>query len=451
MKTFAGIPPLFNRFKYNNKGSFALTWAISLTTILISIGAGFDYAQATKAQAKSQAIADSVALSAAIFVKNNGGKSPTSSDIDAYQEGIIYRADEIGYTYNGMLRDMGANVEVRVNYNDVDGEALVNVSGVTVPAFMQLVGLRDIPFQAESLVKYEETNVSNPVSVFFVLDNSNSMNVADQPGNPPVFKSRVSGLTESLTQFNQTLTELIASNNSEAPRIVRTALVGYNDNINNLTVNPTWGALPASTINNMSRSLRNGTNSAIAMDQARQWMNLEDVAHERENPDVTPKKFVIFMTDGANTQRSPTCKNYDLPAHRHYVRRSNRQRIRHELPNNERLHRLWIEVSTPPVTECLRGSTRDLPTINDCNAMKNNYDTEIYTIGYALEPGQYRRRRNPVPQNVSIEESVIAYDLLRSCASSPDHFLVAEDADALNEQFKNIAVSIAESTIRIAQ
>jgi len=72
----------------------------------------------------------------------------------------------------------------------------------------------------------------------------------------------------------------------------------------------------------------------------------------------------------------------------------------------------------------------DSRTVTTCNAMKQDESTVIYTIGFAVDTDRSR-------------------NMLKSCASSPDHYYKAEDALALQSIFDNIGKDIVEETIRI--
>ncbi len=76
---------------------------------------------------------------------------------------------------------------------------------------------------------------------------------------------------------------------------------------------------------------------------------------------------------------------------------------------------------------------------------------EVFTVGYALEPGIYQMN---LPSGsggaeywgVSPEDIQKATDLLQGCASKPENFILASNADQLQKAFENIGLSIAEDS-----
>ena len=68
---------ILKKFKRDESGTTALTWALSLTVIMGAMGASLDFVVASNADARSQTIADNTALAAAIYVKTHG-RPPTA-------------------------------------------------------------------------------------------------------------------------------------------------------------------------------------------------------------------------------------------------------------------------------------------------------------------------------------------------------------------------------------
>lgn len=95
------VSQTLNKYSKNNSGSFTVFWALTLSTILMLVGAANDMNAATTAKAKAQSFADTIALTAAINVKANDGL-PQSD-----QEGFVHNK-----TYN--LTDIGFNIDLYV-------------------------------------------------------------------------------------------------------------------------------------------------------------------------------------------------------------------------------------------------------------------------------------------------------------------------------------------------
>ena len=88
-----------------------------------------------------------------------------------------------------------------------------------------------------------------------------------------------------------------------------------------------------------------------------------------------------------------------------------------------------------------------------CDGFKDaGYD--VYTVAYALQPGVYYTNLADRDANhtfaVSSEETDAAKELLEYCATTPSHFLTADDTEQLNTAFEKIGETIADDTaIRI--
>ncbi len=90
-----------------------------------------------------------------------------------------------------------------------------------------------------------------------------------------------------------------------------------------------------------------------------------------------------------------------------------------------------------------------------CDQMKKK-GWEIFSVGYALKPGVYRRNIPNRPPNefwgVSPDEVAQARDLLEYCATSEDNFILAANATELEKAFNDIGDSITSDTgIRVVE
>lgn len=454
MRNIRDIKLNLNKLRHNEEGSLAVTWVFSLAATFSIIGAAVDLSMLHSSKYKSQSIADTTALAAAIYVKNHGGV-PTNRDNGLLGE---YKASELGYTYKNWVTGGSMGVKINVTYDDVNKEAIAEVTGKNTPVILQAFGHKSVGFKAKSTVKYEERSINAPVSVVMVLDTSKSMARDDRPDNASGVVSRIDGLEDSLTSFKAQIDSIVNNRPDNAPRAVRMGMVTYDDAINtNTKVNPFWGVLSQTHINRLSNNLVYGTNSSVGMAQAKSWLDNEHTYHLPENTAQNLKKYVIFMTDGANLDRAQQCEMMPIERHQHW-RHVNNGNIRHTPPNNNahKWEYVWAFPSNTPEAEreeCLRPSIYDQPSIEDCNSLKAGGDTEIFTIGYALEPGNYYRTGRPNAGFVTVtaENTAKANNLLSKCASSPDHFLRAENADKLLEAFSNISTIIVETNLRITQ
>ncbi len=404
---------LITNFKRDQSGSLGVVFGASALTIMIAVGTTYDINQVQSSSVRAQQVADIVGLSATVHVKNFG--EPPATDEEGYMHGKTYSAKEEGFNVGAATK--GSNdITFKVLYDKDRGEAVVKMNGSIQTSFMGAFGQESIAFNTESTVKYAQSDNGDPASIFLVLDNSGSMAWSDKQiterkrvrvrsgrryfwqwqyvaaGSKP----RIDGLKTEVKKFNDYLQETVEEKtNGESDQFLRMGMSVYASGlINSRTVTPRWGALPNNTINRLAAS--GGTYPDSAMSQTESWINLEDNIHKTVNGSEDPLKYVIFMTDGVNSS-----------------------------------------------------STTESRTLSSCTRLKNKGVT-VYTIGFALEPGDYIGYYNTQYARLSQASSNKAYNFLRSCASSTDHFVKAENTDALNEAFDKIGKDIVQDVIRVA-
>lgn len=381
---------LLTRFRTDSKGTIAAIWAFSAMAVVIAVGSAYDYSQISAARQKSQSVADMIALTAAVYIRDNDGEKPTNSN-----DGFVDKK-----RYN--LKDLDLYIDPYVNQQTIKrgkrklnepflkvfydspqaGQVTVKVVGKTAPAFMQIAGVDKVDFSSQSTVSYE-VKKTEPASIFLVLDNSGSMSITDDDNI-----SRMNELQASVRGFMDALENIVSSNTDthgdDAPRVLRTAQIPYYNRVDyNLDVPPKWGVLTDWEINRMYAG--GSTNSGPAMTLAKQWMSYEQAIHTEESGADSMLPYVIFMTDGVNNR-----------------------------------------------------SSYDTVTLAQCEAMKES-GVKIFTVGYALS--------NSGIVNGSSEYR--ALNMLKTCASGAGNFFHAESASALTKIFEDIGQDIVQDTIRI--
>ncbi len=455
MSVLKKVKHKLGHFGQEEDGQIAIMMAVSSLAILSVVGAAMDFTTLTNADAKAQTIADSVALTAAIYVKNNG-VAPTSKDEGPFG---VYTASELGYDMPSYVKNGNSGVTVTVNYDDEIGESTVTVKGETQPIFSQVMGYDTIKFEAVAVVKYQKTEFSDPASIALILDNSGSMAWDDKEiefnsngthYTPSDAIPRIDALKTSVIGFMDKLDSQVGNqtNGADGDRILRTGMLAYNsDTISTRTVNMKWGTLSNGNINSMQAN--GGTNSSPAMKTVRQWMSNEDAVHKTENG-KTPLKFAIFMTDGVNTSggirftpKSGTgIWGYESCSHNNCSWYTYNQS---QYPNFPFASYGYIE----GVSELIA----DIDTLADCLALKNS-GVKVYTIGFALEEGVYEANSywqgNMQYTSINEETSESAYAFLQGCASKPAHFIKAENAKSLEQAFEVIGTDIISDLVRIS-
>ena len=304
MALFNKINHALTRYADDQRGAFSMMWAIGGAVLIGLMGAAVDFAIYYNTEGRAQTVADTVALAAAIYVRDNG-EIPTNRD-----EGLLgdYTSGELGYEFRDWVIDGSDGVSISVVYDTVNKQVTVNTEGSTQPFFMQVFGRTHLDFGAQSVAKFLETQPLDPASVVLVLDNSGSMFFDDNPidadGNTPDgTQRRIDGLISSANNFMDLLDEQVGDQDgsTDLPRVLRTGMMAFSgDIIPARTVSMNWGTIAESAISSMVPG--GATNSAPPLTMADTWLTInEPPVHEAENPGKTPLKYLILMTDGRNT------------------------------------------------------------------------------------------------------------------------------------------------------
>ena len=442
------INNLLSRYRNDERGNVAMLFAGSAVVVIGTMGAAMDFSTLSNAKARSQSIADATALSAAIFVRDND-RPPTNLD-EGFTQGQ-HSADSLGYEFKGFVEGGARNVDVNIVYDDNSKEARVTVSGSTIPTFIQVLGKRELDFTSESVVSYLDVDDKHPASITLVLDNSGSMawddKLAESDGSSPDDAApRIEGLQFSVNRFNAELSARLGTTDDDGYRTIRSGMLPYSSDIvafSQVQMKPGY-----ITPEEAARMIPAGnTNSNPPMERAKQWLDGENEQHRTEarRVDVAyrePLKFVIFMSDGQNT-----IGNFFFTAD------NTAPTWWRQLSNG-----LWQgRYATDNFNGGFgyqRGHLRrnsDLDTINTCTTLKNQ-GTAIYTIGYALELGNYNANNPNNPnqtKSVDLWNQTNAFNLLQSCASKPENFVRAADNEELESAFDTIQNAIVKELIRI--
>ncbi|GGX56425.1 hypothetical protein GCM10011309_01490 [Litorimonas cladophorae] len=448
MLSFKSRTSLLRRFGEDEGGNIALTFAVSAVAIMGCMGAAMDFSTLSNAEARSQAIADQTALTAAIFVRDNNHKP--EGDDNGYLEGN-HTAEDLGYEFKGWVDGGASNVNVSLVYDDSAKEARVKVTGRTVPTFMQIFGKKSLDFEAESIASYLQIDDKHPASIALVLDNSGSMNwddkIANSNGSSPAGANpRIDALEDSVNKFSADLSSRLGTEDSSGQKTIRMGMLPYSSNIiSDNRVDMKWGYLTPNEVNAMTPS--GSTNSNPPMAEALQWMNVENTYHQNEadraNEDYRePLKFIVFMSDGQNTLGS-----YEFLA-------DDTAPVLWRQNYNGSWSGAWASSYPNGRNGYTRGHLRrntDRLTIDSCNTLKAQ-GAQIFTIGYALDVGDYHANYRNQPyatEHVNLWNQTNAYNLLLSCASKAENFTTAGDTQQLEEAFDEIQNAIVKELIRI--
>jgi len=278
MAVFKKANSILTKLKRDQSGTATLAWAMSLTAIIGAMGAAMDFAVLSSADARSQAIADTTALAAAVYVKTHG-RVPTADG--ELTEGI-HNASDLGYDFKNFVND---GVKVNIEYDDNAKEVTTTVTGKTTPILVQVLGFADLSFTSKSVVSYLNIEDKFPASIALVLDNSGSMQFDDRLPESiededftydcKIWTSwwsyyidtctgthrhgvkaagaqvRLDGLKSSVIKFQSDLRDRLGTEDESERRTVRMGMLPYSSAIDeDREIAMNWGYLPEGTQTN---------------------------------------------------------------------------------------------------------------------------------------------------------------------------------------------------------
>lgn len=391
-------------FRANTDANIAIMFTIVAPFLVMVVGVTYDNGQLGNTKSQAQAMADIIGLNASIYVKNNDG--PPTNSTEGYMHNQWYNANDLGLSFGHGVSGKNAT-RFKVIYDDVADEARVVVESNVKPSFMSSFGYSEIGFSTLSTVKYAQKDHANPASIFLVIDNSGSMAFDDkakayQTANRPAdANARITGLKAELNDFNEHLSSVLTPDPDDPSRkFLRMGMTAYNsDIIATKTIKPRWGTISEQEIDAMIAD--GGTVPTNALAKLQGWMNAEKNMHKQVNGSEDPLRYVVLMADGANNS-----------------------------------------------------SSDDDKALRVCTNLKSS-GVEIFTIGYALEPGYFYtgtwgQTYNRPTYYISPTVKERAESFLKSCASSDTHFLLADDTGALKAAFDKIGAEIVKDAVRIA-
>ncbi len=152
------------RFVRNGRGNVALTFALAVTPIILSVGAAVDYSMANRTKAELDAIADAAALLAvnqqALSLTPAGAKSEAQKMFKA-QAAKIARLNT-------------SKATATVTDTTSGRTAVVDYTAVVPNAFMGVIGVNTTTLKGESTAA---TPIPTYIDFYLLLDNTPSMGV----------------------------------------------------------------------------------------------------------------------------------------------------------------------------------------------------------------------------------------------------------------------------------
>ncbi len=333
---------IIKKFFKDKSGSILPSFGLMIMPLIFAVGATFDYADSRRKRTKLSNVADAAILAAAVEVN----QTEYLADKD------LVKAKMTSTINSFMAANMAGEKNVTYQVSDIryDPATLaveLDVSFSNATHIMQLAGVDELKGEIETALYLSEPNEQS-FSMHLVLDRSGSMN----------WNGRMTALKAAVHQMTTDF-EIKDPDN----KYIRMGATSYSSRVRG-TTSLQWGADHVDTFTSRLRP-RGGTSSRQAMANAAYYLrgDVEKTQHAYKHSS-TPKKYILFMTDGANNR-----------------------------------------------------SSDDARTLNTCRSAKND-DIIIYTVAFqAPKRGQ---------------------NLLKSCASSTDHYFEADDAAELISTFKLI-------------
>ena len=293
---------IVKRFRKDDNGSIMTFAALTMPVMMLSTAVTLQYSMTVSAGKKVQHWTDSALMAGAV----EANKLDSIEDAVAVQAELEKYADK--FLDAGFSETSQAIFKSReVTYDPKTKVAKIEVS-YQYPTIMDTItGDQQKTYLSEAEVVLSSKE-KNPISMHLVLDKSGSMDWDARGRN--VEDDRMKALKQAVAS----LTAQMASLDPEK-KYVRMGAVAFDSRKYYRNVKMNWDP---QTVNAYTQSLRpgGGTNSTSAMKHARnQFKNKkEEKQHEKKNSGKL-KKFILFLTDGANnrssydTQTKKQCKN----------------------------------------------------------------------------------------------------------------------------------------------
>jgi len=287
----------FKSFLRNSAGNFAVVTALGLSAVMVAGGVAVDASSLMQLRAELRDVSDAAALAAAIAANK---KDQYGNKVDRE---AAARASIAANTLN-----LGPTVtldDTDIKFDDTKQEVIVSVRATKRLIFSSVFNGDGRPVQAASAASYRVSEV-NPVSFAFVVDVSGSMGwCPGQENNNQPCPAGEQPRIETLREATSLLFEQIETNNVNINVLrdkVRTGAWTYRaiaaDSIN---MDYGWGHVE-NFIDSNKTNPSGGTHSTDAFRSALTALN-EEVNIVR---DPNLKRFIIFMTDGANNDVDST-------------------------------------------------------------------------------------------------------------------------------------------------
>jgi len=280
----------------DRRGNFGVTFALISVPVLLAVGCSFDYVVAYNTHRKMQSDLDAALVAA---VKSVGTKDEAALKAEIHNWLEAEAEQKLYYVLD--------TDKIQINRDEATIVATVNAAVPTT--IMRIAGHDTIPIAATSGVAGGETISKTAFSMYLVLDRSGSM--AESTNTTYTYKCGYKTCSAKYTKMEalqiavHQLTDQLTVADPDK-KYVRTAAVSYDDK----TDTPAGFAWGVQHVKDYVDDLypRALTDSSGPM--AKAYAALTDKSagkdetkiHQQKNNVADPKKYIVFMTDGANTK-----------------------------------------------------------------------------------------------------------------------------------------------------
>jgi Flp pilus assembly protein TadG/uncharacterized protein YegL len=319
MTTETGRRTWASRFLRDRKGNFAMMAAFTFPVILAAAGVAIDLTSMVLAKAELQDATDAAALAAASALANDK-KSVGEAKAIAIAFMKTQLADTKAMSWNGTSTIPDPTIDIKETPSAGGGKtfnvAISMVGDVEFSPFTRLLGHESATLNTASSTE-SATESKSALSMYLVLDKSGSMLAPTDElsttqtscyryntgGTLVSNKPMTPCYVQKIDALKLAAASLFAQLEEADPNkfYVRTGTVAYNGGMGTAhTI--TWGASSSlAQVKNLSAG--GSTNSSTAMEEAVKKLSddKENKEHEKKTG-LVPKKYIVFMTDGANTE-----------------------------------------------------------------------------------------------------------------------------------------------------
>jgi len=121
MKPINYMMETLRRYKKDERGNIAMIFGTIFIVLIAAIGTGYDMNQLASTKQKASSIADTAALTAAVYFTEFG--EPPSSLSEGLMHNHEYDASALNYAFTGLSNKMARNVKIKVEYDTANKES----------------------------------------------------------------------------------------------------------------------------------------------------------------------------------------------------------------------------------------------------------------------------------------------------------------------------------------